>query len=146
MQIRRLDRSDGQLLKDAVSALLSHGHPADTSAEEDHLVRALADPTCYFLLGVDGEQMLGYLSAFQFPNVQRNDFLVYLYDIVVHPEHRRCGIGRRLVEALKQCCKVDNVATIWVGTSLQNRAARRMFEATGAERISETYAEYVYAI
>ena len=108
------------------------------------MAKALADRTCYFILCVEGMKVLGYLSAFRFPDVQHDGFLVYLYDIVVHAERRRSGIGTRLVAALKQCCRADRVARIWVGTSHQNLAAQRLFETTGAERVSETYTEYVY--
>jgi GNAT superfamily N-acetyltransferase len=60
------------------------------------------------------------------------------------PEHRRRGIATGLLEVLKQCCRADGVTRIWVGTSLENRAAQRTFEATGARNVSETYVEYIY--
>jgi ribosomal protein S18 acetylase RimI-like enzyme len=69
---------------------------------------------------------------------------VYLYDLVVRPEHRRRGIGAGLIAELQRCCRSDNVSRIWAGTSLENRAAQRTFEASGAQRVSDTYAEYVY--
>lgn len=145
MDIRRLSSKDSALLKDAVRELVASGDHHGP-AGESHLARALADPAYYFILCLEGAEALGYLSAFRFPDVQRDGFLVYLYDLVVRPEHRRHGIGAGLIAELQRCCRSDNVTRIWVGTSLENRAAQRTFEATGAQRVSDTYAEYVYAM
>ena len=144
MEIRRLNQNDGTLLKSALRALLSLGDHVPNLAQGSHLANALADQGCYFILCYEGSKVLGYLSAFRFPDIAHDGYLVYLYDIVVRPRHRRCGIGAKLIAALKQNCRADKVTRIWAGTSLHNRPAQAMFETTGAERVSDTYAEYVY--
>ncbi len=49
-----------------------------------------------------------------------------------------------MIEELKKCCMEDQVSRIWVGTSLDNEAAKRIFEVTGARKVGETYLEYIY--
>jgi ribosomal protein S18 acetylase RimI-like enzyme len=49
-------------------------------------------------------------------------------------------------EELKRQCKEDGADHIWVGTSLDNEAARKTFEGTGASRERETYIEYIYLL
>ena len=89
---------------------------------------------------------MGYLSAHRFPAVESDGFCVYLYDLVVDEAHRRAGIASTLIDRLKTLCSESGVEHIWVGTSLDNHAAQRTFEATGANKVSETYVEYVYRL
>lgn len=144
MEIRRLAQDDAPLLETAVRDLLPSEDRPDAPTSRPHLARALADPGCYLLVCLLEAVPVGYLSGYRFPAIEYDGFLVYLYDIVVHAKHRRRGIATELVAALKQHCRADGVARIWVGTSLGNRAAQRTFEATGAQRVSETYVEYIY--
>jgi ribosomal protein S18 acetylase RimI-like enzyme len=144
MEIRRLGQSDGALLEIAVRTVVSAGDDAGAVGSLAHLARALADPHCYFLVCLNGLDPVAYLSAFRFPAVQSDGLAAYLYEIDVLAEHRRHGIATKLIAKLKEACRVDGVDTIWVGTSLENPAARRTFEATGAERVSDTYVEYTY--
>ena len=140
MDIRRLGPDDSSLLETAVRQVLLPSEPA--SAQQ--LVRAIADPRCYFLVSVQDDVPLGYLSAYRFPTVEGGRFMVYLYDLVVAPEHRRRGIGAQLVQELKEWCREDGVTRLWVGTTHENHAAQRTFAATGARRVSERYIVYAY--
>ncbi len=140
MDIRRLGPDDSSLLEAAVRHVLLPSEPASAQ----HLVHAVADSRCYFLVSVQDDVPIGYLSAYKFPAVESSGFMVYLYDLVVVPEHRRRGIGTRLVQELKERCRKDGVTRVWVGTTPENQAAQRTFAATGAYRVSEEYIEYAY--
>ena len=56
------------------------------------------------------------------------------------------GISSQMIEELKQHCWGDGVNHIWLGTSLENEAAQKTFERTGARKVSETYIEYIYPL
>jgi ribosomal protein S18 acetylase RimI-like enzyme len=89
---------------------------------------------------------VGLLSAYAFPDVASGGFLAYLYDIEVAESQRSFGIGRGLIEALLAACKADGVKLVWAGTEVENAAARRAFERTGAELEGDQYAEYEWDI
>lgn len=144
MEIRRLRRPDVALLAEAVKSIVEPGDDGDGPASIEHLETALAEANTYlFVCFVDGRPV-GYLSAYRFPATDHDGFLVYLYDVTVHRDYRRRGIGAQLVDALKRECHADDVTEIWVGTSITNAAAQRTFESTGAKRVSDTYVEYIY--
>lgn len=141
MEIRRLQENDYLFLASAIERLVSD-KPFTT--DEVYLKRILADKNHYFILCLDGSMPVGYLSAFCFPSVETVNFQAYLYDITVDEKFRRKEIGTRMIEELKQYCREDKVDYIWVGTTLDNEAAQRTFEAAGAREISEIYVEYEY--
>lgn len=144
MDIRRLDARDAEKLAVSIATLIPDEERNAGIASVDHLKRALANDACYFLAGFRDSTPVAYLSAFRFPSISSDAWQVYLFDIVVAEEHRRQGIGKRMIEALKRLCADDGVEYIWLGTSLDNEAGQKTFEATGGRRVSETYIEYEY--
>jgi ribosomal protein S18 acetylase RimI-like enzyme len=146
MEIRRLQGSDYALLASAIQALIPEDERDGGVASDAHLKRALENPACYFIVCLTDATPVGYLSAFSFPAIDDDCSQVYLYDIVVDEQHRRKGIGSRMIEELKRQCKEDGADHIWVGTSLDNEAAQKTFEGTGAGRERETYIEYIYLL
>ncbi|MFQ4142663.1 GNAT family N-acetyltransferase [Chlorogloeopsis sp. ULAP02] len=146
MEIRRLQENDYPLLSSAIQLLIPEEDRDDSIASSSHLMRALADKNCYFIVCLIDSSPVGYLSAFRFPAIENDVFYVYLYDIIVDEKFRNKGLGSRMIAELKKYCKEDGVEHIWVGTSLENEAARKTFENTGAQKVSETYIEYIYRI
>ncbi len=147
MEIRRLQQSDYLLLASAIRTLVplvSDEPISSQTIDEAFLKQVLGDKNCYYILCLDNSTPIGYLSAFRFPAVETADFQIYLYDIAVDELFRRQGLGSRMIEELKRHCGEDKVDFIWVGTSLDNEAAQKTFEKTGARKVSETYVEYTY--
>lgn len=142
MNIQRLSPGQSTVWRDAVSSLVP-------PAERDHEListreaeRSLEDDRCYLLVAQEEDSPMGLLSAFRFPDVDCGGSLVYLYNIDVAPARRNQGIGRSLISELLRLCYADDVDVIWAGTESNNRAARAIFEATGARLDSESYTEY----
>ncbi len=60
-----------------------------------------------------------------------------LVDIVVHPEHRRCGYGRAVVESLLGHAAELGARTAYLQVLNDNAAARRLYAALGFEPLYE---------
>ena len=54
-----------------------------------------------------------------------------VYDIVVDPERRREGVGRRLVEHALEALQAMGATQVVLSTATQNAAAQRLFAAAG---------------
>jgi ribosomal protein S18 acetylase RimI-like enzyme len=70
--------------------------------------------------------------------------MVYLYEIENVADHRRKGLGRRMIDLLKEECRESDVEDIWVGTENDNIAAIRLYESTGGALTSPDNCEYTY--
>ena len=59
--------------------------------------------------------------------------MVFIYEVAVVEQHRRRGIGRSLVEELRQMAKADGCRRMFVPTNRSNEGAMALYRATGAE-------------
>lgn len=54
-----------------------------------------------------------------------------IYRIAVHPDYRRRGVGKTLVEAMEQRFQRRKVSQIWVAGDEHNKATMPLYEAMG---------------
>jgi ribosomal protein S18 acetylase RimI-like enzyme len=140
VHVRRLGHDDVAIARQLADELL--GAP---NVPPEELARLLVDDRCIVLAAFAGDRAVAYLVAYCFPSLS-GDRLAYLYDIEVHHDMRRQGIGRRLASELKKLCRTLHVSSIWVGSSLTNVAACALWASTGGERVSEQFVEYTYEL
>lgn len=69
--------------------------------------------------------------AYELPTFGKEVREMFLYEIGVTESHWRQGIARALIEALKQTCVERGVEVIFVGTEMDNEAAKQLYANTG---------------
>jgi len=92
----------------------------------------LANPLNYLLVAVEGERALGYLFAYELQRPDREQSMMFLYDITVLDEYRKKGVGTALVEQLKALCSNKYIMKMFVPTSRSNIPAVSLYQKTGA--------------
>jgi GNAT superfamily N-acetyltransferase len=92
----------------------------------------LANPLNYLLVAVEGERALGYLFAYELQRPDREQSMMFLYDITVLDEYRKKGAGIALVERLKSLCNNQHIMKMFVPTSRSNIPAVSLYQKTGA--------------
>jgi aminoglycoside 3-N-acetyltransferase I len=78
-------------------------------------------------------KVVGGLSAYEMSMFDQEQTEMFLYEIGVGEGHRRKGIARALVEALRITCAERGIEVIFVGTEPHNTAAKRLYLSTGAK-------------
>lgn len=146
MQVRRACPGDESLWIDAVVALVPEDDREGEILSAEEAAGALRDDRCYLYLALIDDRPVGLLSAYRLPNVEAGGQFAYLYDIEVDKAVRRQGIGSAMVDALLASCRNDRIELVWAGTQVENTAARRTFQSTGAELEGDSYAEYEWSL
>jgi len=75
----------------------------------DYLEKILKNENTIFMVAKFGEEIIGGLTAHELASTYFEANEVYVYDLAVHPDYQRKGIGTRLIEELKKisCSKGD---------------------------------------
>jgi len=112
------------------------GFATPPSRIEENLERMLSDPSCWCALAVKdgGAQAIITVSTVLYVEWGR---LGEIGDLYVLPEHRRCGLARRLIERAKEWCRAQGCTAVSVTiTPLGEQRHRlgRFYAALGFEQ------------
>lgn len=144
MKVVRVEKNDLNIVRYIIQYLIDVSNRRDELPAPDYLEKLLADDRTYLLAAVVDQVVVGYTLAYRFPSLYAAEYMAYLYDIEVVPEHRRKGIGKLLVETLIEYVKLDGVKELWLGTAVDNEEGQGLFSTTGGIKSGETFNDYTY--
>jgi aminoglycoside 3-N-acetyltransferase I len=128
--VSRLGPSDAALAVEAVRLLKApDGYPTPSVM---YLSAFLSRTENVFAVAVSGGVPVGYLVGYLLDRIDREQQMMFFYEIGVAESHRRRGVGTRLVNELKSICRSHDVMKMWVPTGRSNIAATRLYSSTGA--------------
>ena len=133
--IRRLGPGDEAVLHELAVRDPEFDIPRDTVAEslqpltDAEAATYLADPTVLFWVATDGSDLTGFLSCTVMPYRAQPARELMLYEIGVHRDHRRRGIGRALVAAMTGWMTGNGIPEVWLGAD--NTGAEHFYRACG---------------
>jgi ribosomal protein S18 acetylase RimI-like enzyme len=113
--------------RDAVAALWTQVFADDPprNAPERMIERKLAVQPDLFLVVVRGERVLGTVLG-GYDGVRG-----WAYHLAVHPENRRAGLGRRLMQELEQRLRALGCPKLNLQIRAENAAVRAFYERLG---------------
>jgi GNAT superfamily N-acetyltransferase len=135
--IRPASRSDADRLFPLVEQFATSYRP-DRGAFDRHYPLLLAAGHADCLVAEVGDALVGYALAFRLLTLYANGVVVELQELMVAPERRGQGIGRRLVEAVLERAQVAGAVEVTVPT----RRAREYYLRLGFEQTA-TYLKRV---
>lgn len=94
----------------------------------------LQDKRLVFIAFQDG-QIAGYVHLNRYPQYQpfRSLGIAEIQDLYVHPEFRRCGVGRKLVEKCESQARLEQMDDMGIGVGVGPNfgAAQRLYARLG---------------
>lgn len=81
---------------------------------------------------VDGEQIVGGLTAYVLQKFEQERSEVYIYDLAVAEEHRRLGVATGLIEALREIAVRLGAYVIYVQADYGDDPAIALYARLGA--------------
>ena len=134
MTVRRLAPDDAPVGVEAIRLLKAGDvYPVPTTA---CLFEFLSRPENVLIVAFDGGVPVGYIVAYLLDRIDRQQQMMFFYEIGVAQSHRRRGIGKRMIGELKAICRKADVMKMWVPTGRSNDAATQLYASTGAVPLS----------
>ena len=113
----------------------------DGPIDATQLAAFVASPNHLMILAVDGDTVVGMLSAMEYLHPDKAPQM-WINEVGVTPASRRLGIGRALVGRLLDIAKARGCAGAWLGTESDNAAAQRCYAAVPNGKAPEPFLLY----
>lgn len=119
------------------------GTLADDASErwENDFPEWLDDEGTRVLVAEHNGIILGFVLAERWypPPVARQSFEIYIESMFVRPEHRRRGIGRKLVDAVADWTHGEGADRMRLGVLSVNEEAKKFWRSVGGRSLQETF-------
>jgi ribosomal protein S18 acetylase RimI-like enzyme len=109
-----------------------------------YLQSLLERETVIFYVAMIDNNVVGGLTAHVLPSTYFPSSEVYIYDLAVETEFQRKGIGRQLINSLKEYCASLGLKEVFVQADLEDRHAIDFYRATGG--IAESVVHFSYEL
>lgn len=111
-----------------------------TEFTQSKIEAILADPNAYVMVSDNAEGIDGFIrvsAGAQAPVAGCSD--TELATFYVQPRHHGKGIGKALLNAAVQHCRVTGVKSLWLATNSENTPAINFYLAQGFEQVGHTH-------
>lgn len=116
-------------------SVFSQAFESEYSTSETYLKTVLENKAAIRLGAFSEQKIVGGLIAFEMTPIHGIKEL-YIYDIAVHPEYQKRGIGAKLIEHLKAEAKNRDIGTIFVEAESEDEGAVAFYRKIGGEEIA----------
>jgi aminoglycoside 3-N-acetyltransferase I len=97
----------------------------------------------HIVVALQNETLIGGLTGYELEMYKEEINEMFLYEIAVMPDYRKNGVAKALIECLKKLCVTKGIKEMYVGTSVNNTVAMKLYKSTGGQA-DEDIAWFVY--
>lgn len=131
IQIIRCDITKLDYVISAINQVKVKSEEDNPYANREAINQFLNNTNNFFLAALDNENVIGYAIAYSQNRLDTLSNMMCLYEIGVLKDYRRKGVGKSLINELKQLCKKESFMKMWVPTNISNKPACALYERTG---------------
>lgn len=132
VSIRRLAATDKQLAQQTFLTMAQVFDEESSVLSSPYLESLLGRQDFWAFAAVAGGQVVGGITAFLLPLTRLEQRELFVYDIAVQEEWQRKGIGRALVNTLRQAAAAEGIAEGFVLADNEDTHALDFYRALGA--------------
>lgn len=143
IEIKQLTQTDLPVLKSLIH-LFNTVFEEDESniGSEEALSSLLSNNYFIALAALHQDEVVGGLTAYELPLYGSSPSEIFLYDLAVQTNHQRKGIGKRLLQTLKEYCLEHHIQEFFVLAHEEDEHAVEFYRATGGK--GERVVNFVY--
>ena len=138
MELRSLSKEDIEILDQIVKLFKKQ------NLSYHYIEVFLSQKNNYILAALDGGNPIGFLLAYELPRFDREEAMLFIYEIEVHPDYRNRGIGTALIKKIKSRFKSGKIMKMFVLTNGSNQPAMKLYESTNGNRPNQDDVLFVY--
>lgn len=131
VEIQRLQPGDGEIARRTFTALADLFEESGGVLDVAQSEAVLASPSFWAYSATVGGTVVGGLTAHTLPMTSSASSEVFLYDLGVHPEHQRRGIGAALVRRLRIDAAAVGIDVIFVPADNDDQHALDFYRSLG---------------
>lgn len=138
MEIKRIKSVSEGLIKE-LSSVFKAGSD-DGKSEEWNLENTrnfLTNPDNIFLLAYEGAEIVGMATAYKLQRMDKRGSEIFFYEIGVSKKSRGKGIGKAIIERLKEIRNEMKADEMFVLTKRSNNPATNLYRSTGGKESIE---------
>ncbi|MDR2791593.1 MAG: GNAT family N-acetyltransferase [Tannerellaceae bacterium] len=121
----------GDLINAYINDRMGGGEPLTPDVSERLVASLATHPTVLVLLAERGDVPIGLLTAFENVSTFTARPMMNIHDLFVYPAYRRCGLARRLMEALIDEARRRKCSRITLEVRQDNLRAQALYNDLG---------------
>ncbi|HZI08050.1 MAG TPA: GNAT family N-acetyltransferase [Archangium sp.] len=131
MQLKRLKAGDRETAKVLFTLMTKLFDEGSEELSDGYIDRLLGREDFWAIAAFVGNDIVGGITAHTLPMTRAQSYEIFIYDIAVRSEHRRKGIGRRLVEELRAQAAGMGIQDLFVPADNEDAHALDFYHALG---------------
>jgi len=109
---------------------------------EANSLHLLNDKRFIAIVALAENEVVGGLTAYELPMYYSDTSEIFLYDLAVRPEYQKMGVGKKLIQSLKEYCVQNGIKDFFVMAHAEDEHAIEFYRATGGK--SEKVVNFIY--
>jgi aminoglycoside 3-N-acetyltransferase I len=140
--VRRLTGADLLIARETFAMMVDVFDEDDEHSEplaDDYLDRLLRQDSFWALTAFAGSEIVGGLTAHTLPMTRSASSELFIYDLAVRPDHQRRGVGRRLIQEVRDRAEVAGIHDVFVPADDDDTHALDFYRALRADESPVTH-------
>lgn len=132
--IRQLTADDGTTfgqLIDLFHLVFENDHA--TTAPQSTLNNLLATPSFVAFAVFIDDHLVGGCTAYLLPSYTKPHPELFIYDVAIHPDFQRRGLGSQLIRAIMAFCTQQQIPLFFLMAHAEDTEAVAFYRANGAQ-------------
>ncbi|ANE51963.1 GNAT family N-acetyltransferase [Flavisolibacter tropicus] len=151
MHIKRINHTEHHLVVDLFDQYrVFYNQPSDKKLADNYILQRLENNESAIFVAlenVDGNVVpVGFTQLYPTYSSVRAVKNWILNDLYVDADHRKKGIGEKLIQAAMEFAKADNATYVQLETATDNHNAQRLYETIGFVKQQPEEGFFVYRI
>jgi aminoglycoside 3-N-acetyltransferase I len=143
-EVKKLSNNDLLFFKQVIGLFREVFETGETACAPDgHLIQLLQKPEFICFVILHEEKVIAGLTAYELQQYYSQSSEAYIYDLAVSGMHQRKGLGKLLIESLKQYCRQHQINLAFVEAHEEDMHAIEFYHATGGKPENVVHFNYI---